>query len=108
MPDVPRRAPRGACEECRDLGSHEFRSSDDLLHAVQVAAAEVDRGALRRVESGKLTDAEHEALASAFASDALPDALRYRFECTVCGDRFELVADVASGAGHWNREEKTS
>jgi hypothetical protein len=108
MPERSRRSLRTACAECGDLGSHEFRSGDDLLHAVQVAAAEVDRGALRRVESAALTPSEEEALASALASDALPGALRYRFECTVCGDRFELVADTSSGAGRWTREEKMS
>jgi len=96
MPEASRRGPRAACDECRDLGSHAFRSADDMLHAVQVAAAEVDRGALRRIEARELTSPEEEALASAFASDALPGALGERGECTVCGDRFELEA-IADG-----------
>jgi hypothetical protein len=91
------------CEECRDLQTHEFRSPADLLHAVQVAAAETDRGVLRRIRAAELTSAEQEAVDSAFASDALPDTARYRFECTVCGDRFDLVGDTRTGAGGWTR-----
>ncbi|MGZ5042341.1 MAG: hypothetical protein ACXWBQ_16490, partial [Usitatibacter sp.] len=59
------------CEECGDLNTHAFRSADDMVHAVQVAAAEVDRGALRRIERESLSASEQEALDSAFASDAL-------------------------------------
>jgi hypothetical protein len=95
-----------ACEECRDLTTHEFRSADDLLHAVQTAAAEVDRGVLRRVAVPELTTRESEALDSALASQALPDLIRYRFECTQCGDAFELVADTSSGQGAWTRQER--
>ena len=78
------------CEECRDLQTHTFRSPADLVHALQVAAAEVDRGALARVNSEELTDIERDAMDSVFASEALPDNLRYRFKCSVCGDLFEL------------------
>jgi hypothetical protein len=92
------------CDECAELRTHEFRSPDDLLHALQLAALEVDRGVLARGATEVLSGAEHEALESAFASSALPGALRYRFKCTVCGDRFELVADTQSGAGGWTRE----
>jgi len=92
------------CEECRDLNTHEFRSSEDLLHALRVAAAEVDRGALRRVHSDDLTASEERAMDSVFESSALPDMVRYRFECTVCGDRFELHADTTHGKGGWTRE----
>ncbi len=94
-----------ACEECRNLQTHEFGSSSDLLHALQVAASEVDRGALRRVHVGELTTYEREALQSSLASEALPGTVHYRFECTVCGDRFELCADVAQGTGSWTRQE---
>lgn len=100
-----REKPAARCEECGDLNTHEFRGADDLVHAVQTAAAEIDRGVLRRVEARDLSDAEREALDSALASDALPGALRYRFQCTVCGDRFELVADMSEGSGKWTREE---
>lgn len=94
-----------ACEECRDLQTHEFGSSSDLLHALQVAAAEVDRGALRRLQAEVLTPYEREALQSSLASEALPGTVQYRFVCTVCGDRFELCADVAQGTGSWTRQE---
>ena len=94
------------CEECRDLQTHEFRSPADLLHAVQVAAAEVDRGALSRVHVEDLTPPELEALDSMFATNALPDMVRYRFKCTVCGDRFELLAATGEGKGGWTREER--
>jgi hypothetical protein len=92
------------CDECAELRTHEFRSPDDLLHALQLAALEVDRGVLARILVEDLSGAEREALESAFATHALPGALRYRFRCTVCGDRFELTADTASGAGGWTRE----
>ena len=94
------------CEECRDLQSHEFRSPTDLVHAFQVAAAEMERGALRRLQIETRTVREEEAVYSALDSDALPGTMRYRFECTVCGDRFELWGDTASGEGAWTREEK--
>ena len=93
------------CEECRDLQTHEFRSPADLLNALQVAAAEVDRGALRPVESRQLTAHEREALDSALAAEALPNVMRYRFKCTMCGDHFELCADTIHGSGGWTRRE---
>jgi hypothetical protein len=96
-----------ACEECRDLETHEFRSPEDLLHAVQVAAAEVDRGALCRVQSEELSASAQEAMESIFATRALPGWVRYRFRCTVCGDTFELHADTTEGKGGWTRGEAT-
>ena len=95
------------CEECRELHTHEFRSSDDLLHALQVAAMEVDRGVLARIGREALTVSEQEALDSALVSEALPGSVRYRFQCNVCGDRFELYADTWQGRGGWTREEAT-
>jgi hypothetical protein len=94
------------CEECRELQTHTFRSPADLLHALQVAAAEVDRGALVRLDREELTDVEREAVESAFASEALPDNVRYRFRCSVCGDLFELHAETYRGSGGWTRQEK--
>jgi len=93
------------CEECRDLQTHTFRSPADLVHALQVAAAEVDRGVLARVNSEELTDIERDAMDSVFASEAMPDNLRYRFKCSVCGDLFELYAETYSGNGGWTRQE---
>lgn len=98
------RTPETRCEECGDLQAHEFRGADDLLHAVQVAAAEVDRGALVRIEIAELGIAEQQALDSALAADAMPGRLRYRFRCTVCGERFELNADIDAGSGSWVRQ----
>jgi hypothetical protein len=92
------------CEECRDLQTHTFRSPADLLHALQVAAAEVDRGVLVRVGREELTDVERQAMDSVFASEALPDNVRYRFQCSVCGDLFELCAEAYSGSGGWTRQ----
>lgn len=92
------------CDECAELHTHQFRSPDDLLHAIRLAAIEVDRGVLSRILSEELSGPEHEALESAFATHALPGVVRYRFKCTVCGDRFELTADTANGAGGWTRE----
>ena len=93
-----------ACDECRELVTHEFRASADLLHALQVAAFEVDRGALRRLRAEDLDIAEQQALNSMLDASALPDTVRYRFECAVCGDRFELFADTHRGGGRWTRE----
>ena len=94
------------CEECSDLQTHTFRSPADMLHALQVAAIEVDRGVLIRVNREELTHAEQEALDSAIASEALPDSVRYRFKCTVCGDLFELCAETYLGKGSWTRQER--
>jgi hypothetical protein len=96
-----------SCEECRDLQTHAFRSPDDLLHALQVAAAEVDRGLLARVHAEELGAAAQEAMQSAFESRSLPNTVRYRFRCTVCGDLFELWADTGDGSGAWTRQEGT-
>jgi hypothetical protein len=93
------------CEECRDLQSHEFRSPTDLVHAFQVAAAEMERGVLRRVNREERSVHEEAAVYSALRSDALPGTMRYRFECAVCGDRFELWGDSETGEGAWTREE---
>jgi hypothetical protein len=68
-----------------------------------VAAAEVDRGVLIRVNREELTDVEREAMESVFASEALPDNVRYRFKCSVCGDLFELHAETYRGEGGWTR-----
>jgi hypothetical protein len=93
-----------ACDECGDLHTHEFRSSSDLLHALQVAALEVDRGVLERLRADDLTLSEEGALSSALAASGLPDTVHYRFRCTVCGDLFELLADTVHGSGSWKRE----
>lgn len=96
-----------SCEECRDLQTHEFRSPDDLLHALQVAAAEADRGVLARVHVDELSAPEQEAMQSIFETQSLPNTVRYRFRCTVCGDLFELWADTSDGSGAWTRQEGT-
>ena len=93
------------CDECGSLVTHVFRTGDDLVHAVQVAAAEVDRGVLRRIRAEDLSNRQREAIESAFASGELPANIRYAFQCTVCGDRFELVGDTAAGSGAWTRAE---
>ena len=92
------------CEECRELTTHAFRTAEDLIHAVRLAAEEVDRGVLCRLTTRGLAPNEQEALDSSLASGALPDNVRYRFRCAVCGDRFSLVADTSSGLGGWTRE----
>lgn len=94
-----------ACDECRDLTTHAFRTPNDLIHALRVAAEEMSRGVLSRVgaEAAPGT-AEREALDSALASGALPGKLRYRFRCEVCGDRFSLEGDPEQGTGAWTRE----
>jgi len=96
-----------ACDECRDLTTHAFRTPDDLIHALRVAAEEMSRGVLSRVggEAAPGT-AEREALDSALASGALPGQLRYRFRCEVCGDRFSLEGDPGRGTGAWTRESE--
>lgn len=93
-----------ACAECRELTDHAFRSMDDLVHALQLAAQEVDRGVLSAVVSRGLTPAEQEALDSSLASGARPGRVRYRFRCEVCGDRFTLEADTGTGEGGWTRD----
>jgi hypothetical protein len=92
------------CEECVSLSTHAFRGPDDLVHAVQTAALESDRGVLRRVERRDLAAHERAALDSAFESGHVPGTIRYRFQCTSCGDHFELVANTESGEGSWRRE----
>jgi hypothetical protein len=92
------------CEECRELSTHEFRGAEDLIHAVRLAAEEVDRGVLSRVGEQALGDAAQEALDSSLASGALPNTLSYGFRCTTCGDRFRLSADARTGSGTWTRE----
>jgi len=96
-----------ACEECQDLTTHEFRSADDLLHALRTAAQETERGVLERVGRVTLRDAEEEALSSAMDAGALPGAVHYEFRCIVCGDRFTLVADTSDGSGAWTRENES-
>ena len=93
-----------ACDECRDLTTHAFRTPDDLIHAVRLAAEEVDRGVLRRIGVDVPRQAEREALESALASGALPGVVRYRFACEVCGDTFTLCADADEGRGGWLRD----
>lgn len=97
------------CEECRELTSHAFRSAEDLIHAVRLAAEEVDRGVLCRLTASRLASNEQEALDSSLASGALPNSVSYQFRCVVCADRFTLLGDTSSGLGSWTREtEKDS
>jgi hypothetical protein len=94
-----------ACEECRELTSHEFRSPDDLIHALRLAAEEANRGVLEPLEERKPQGtAEGEALYSALDAGAMPGTVRYRFRCMLCGDRFVLEADMREGTGRWARE----
>jgi hypothetical protein len=94
-----------ACAECRELSTHTFRSPDDLIHALRLAAEEMNRGVLCRVGEGVLPQtAEADALDSVLASGALPDVVRYRFRCEVCGDHFSLTGDTSHGLGGWTRE----
>ncbi len=92
------------CEECRELSTHAFRSMDDLVHAVRLAAEETDRGVLSRIHREPLSQAAEEALDSSLASGALPNTVRYRFRCEVCGDTFALHAGTRTGEGGWTRE----
>jgi hypothetical protein len=99
--NVKREAGLG-CEECRSLVAHEFRSPDDLIAALRVAAEETNRGVLAAVEDERPREAaEQEAVYSALAAGAVPTSVLYRFRCTVCGQRFILAADVGSGTGSW-------
>jgi len=93
-----------ACEECSELSTHEFRSPDDLFHALRLAAEEANRGVLEPIEERTPRAAEQEAIYSALDSGAMPGAVRYRFLCTTCGDRFTLAADMRDGTGSWTRE----
>ena len=93
-----------SCEECAELTTHTFRSANDLLHAVRLAAEEVDRGVLSRVNAPPLRDSEQEALHSSLTSGALPGTVSYRFRCEICGDEFTLHADTSTGEGGWTRE----
>ena len=92
------------CEECRSLSSHTFRSPDDLIHALRLAAEEMNRGVLARDDGVLLRESEQEALESSIASGAVPRELTYRFRCNVCGDRFVLSGDPGTGEGSWMRE----
>jgi len=94
------------CEECRELTTHAFRSTEDLVHAIRLATEEVDRGVLSRVTARSLSPAEQEALDSSLASGALPNKVSYRFRCEVCGDRFTLSDDTGSGEGGWTRDRQ--
>jgi hypothetical protein len=94
------------CNECRELETHTFRSSDDLVHALRLAGEEMDRGVLSRVTDRSLEVRDQEALDSILESGTLPVKVHYRFRCEVCGDQFSLAADTNTGEGGWTREEK--
>jgi hypothetical protein len=78
-----------ACSECGSLSTHVFRGPDDLIHALRLAAEEMDRGVLARVEERK----------------GPGGAVHYRFRCAQCGDRFTLTGDMSQGSGGWTREK---
>ena len=92
-----------ACDECRDLKTHAFRSAEHLVHAVQTAAYETERGVLRRVQPKEYTVREREAIDSAVHAGEVPGQIEYSFECTVCGDSFRLTGDTSTGEGSWVR-----
>jgi hypothetical protein len=79
-----------------------------MVNALQVAAAEVDRGVLAPVAAKDRTIPEEMAISSALQSGALPDVVSYRFTCTVCGDAFALTADIHDGNGEWKRNDETN
>jgi hypothetical protein len=74
-----------------------------LVNALQVAAAEVDRGVLAPVLVADRTIPEQVAIQSALQCGAFPDVVLYRFKCIICGDSFELAADTHHGNGEWRR-----
>ena len=93
------------CIECSELSTHAFRSPDDLIHALRVAAEEANRGVLAPIEEKASAGvAEQEAIYSALESGAMPGAVKYRFRCTTCGDLFTVAADMREGTGSWTRE----
>ena len=57
-----------------------------------------------RIAAEPLSQSAQEALDSSLESGALPNTLRYRFRCEVCGDTFSLYADTRTGEGGWARE----
>ncbi len=72
-----------SCAECRELSTHTFRSPDDLIHALRLAAEEMNRGVLSRVgETAQPGTAEGDALESGLAIGALPQLVQYRFRWT--------------------------
>ncbi|HZZ93754.1 MAG TPA: hypothetical protein VFE23_14430 [Usitatibacter sp.] len=91
------------CPECRELSTHAFGAPDDLIHALRLAAEEMDRGVLARDDGVVLREPEQEALQSSLRSGALPSRVSYRFRCLLCGDRFLLEADPGTGEGGWTR-----
>jgi hypothetical protein len=95
-----------SCPECRDLSSHTFRGPDDLIHALRLAAEEMNRGVLARAGDRISSEAADDALQSALASGALPGMLEYRFRCELCGDRFTLTGNASDGSGGWTRENE--
>jgi hypothetical protein len=65
----------------------------------------MNRGVLSRVgETAEPGTPEGDALDSGLASGALPQLIRYRFRCEVCGDHFSLTADMSHGLGGWTRD----
>ena len=97
-----------SCEECHELRTHRFGSRTDLVNALRVAAEEVDRGVLVPLAQADRTIPEQVAIGSALQAGAFPDAVLYRFKCTVCGDHFELAADTDRGNGEWRRNDERS
>jgi hypothetical protein len=96
------------CEECHELRTHRFGSRTDLVNALRVAAEEVDRGVLVTVTARDRTLPEQVAISSALWAGEFPDAVLYRFKCTVCGDHFELAADTDQGKGEWRRNDESN
>ena len=94
-----------ACDECRELNTHTFRTSDDLVHALRGASEEMERGVLSREPTEERRSIEQEAVDSMLEGGALPKAILYRFRCEICADRFTLVGDTTTGEGSWTREQ---
>jgi hypothetical protein len=55
------------------------------------------------VQLKEYTLREREAIESAAYAGEVPARIDLAFECTVCGDRFLLEGDTATGAGSWSR-----
>lgn len=86
------------CSSCQDLNTEfRIRRPSDLQKAIAVARDNLADGTLSDVAA----DANSKPFDELVSSGKWDDILLYHFQCSTCGQMFELSAETYHGAGGW-------
>lgn len=96
--------PTSRCPKCDELHvATGIRSPAELSRAMRIVRANLADGTIQQVVV-PTDDRPHATpfFLSLGDSGPWPDFVNFQFACTMCGSRFELVAETYHGSGgHW-------